>query len=132
MHLNISTRTRQFRSELSQIWLFEIGSTGCYSSYGKTEFWLGPHSYQSFHLMHQIFPKAKMRSRFMILCQPPLNGITFIFPPPLIYKPSPSFIPKDIKTPSLLLSWVLGSWVVLSYLGLPETQDIEWDLFFPS
>ena len=27
-----------------------------------------PHSHQSPHLMHQIFPNAKMRSRFMILC----------------------------------------------------------------
>ena len=44
---------------------------------------LTPHSHQSFHLMHQISPKAKMRSRFMILCQPSLNGILFIFPPPL-------------------------------------------------
>ena len=36
-----------------------------------------PH--QSLHLMHQIFPKAKMRSKFMILCQPSLNGLPFIF-----------------------------------------------------
>ena len=40
---------------------------------------LAPHSHQSFHLMHQISPKAKMRSRFMILCQPSLNGLPFIF-----------------------------------------------------
>ena len=53
---------------------------------------LAPHSHQSFHLMHQISPKAKMRSRFMILCQPSLNGLPFIFSPPLLYKPpSPSF-----------------------------------------
>ena len=56
---------------------------------------LAPHTHQSFHLMHQISPKAKMRSRFMILCQPSLNGLPFIFSPPLH------------KTPSLLLSWVL-------------------------
>ena len=68
--------------------------------------WLAPHSHQSFHLMHQISPKAKMRSRFMIICQPSLNGIPFIFPLPLLYKPSPSFIPKHTKTPlsSLFLS----------------------------
>ena len=66
-----------------------------------------PHSHQSFHLMHQISPKAKMRSRFMILCQPSLNGIPFIFPPPLLYISPLSFIPKHTKTPSFLLSWVL-------------------------
>ena len=92
---------------------------------------LAPHSYQSFHLMHKISPKAKMRSRFMILCQPSLNGLPFIFPPPLLYIPPLSFIPGH-KTPHLLLSWVLGSWVVLSYLDLPETQGIEWDSLFPS
>ena len=68
---------------------------------------LAPHSHQSFHLMHQISPKAKMRSRFMILCQPSLNDLLFIFPPPLLYILSLSFIPKHTKTPSLLLSWVL-------------------------
>ena len=44
---------------------------------------LASHSHQSFHLMHQISLKAKMRSRFTILCQPSLNGLPFIFPPPL-------------------------------------------------
>ena len=68
---------------------------------------LAPHSHQSFHLMHQISPKAKMRSRFMILCLPSLNGLPFIFPPPLLYKLSHSFIPKHTKIPSLLLSWIL-------------------------
>ena len=63
---------------------------------------LVPHSHQSFHLMHQISPKAKMRSRFMILCQPSLNGLPFIFSPSLLYKPpSPSFQSTQ-KTPSLL------------------------------
>ena len=88
---------------------------------------LAPHSHQSFHLMHQIFPKAKMRSRFMILCQPSLNGIPFIFPPPLLYIPPSHSFQGTQKTYYLLLSWVLGSWVVLSYIGLPETQGIEWD-----
>ena len=69
---------------------------------------LAPHSHQSFHLMHKISPKAKIRSRFMILCQPSLNGLPFIFPPPLLYIPPFSFIPKHTKTLSLLLSWVLG------------------------
>ena len=54
-----------------------------------------------------ISPKGKMRSRFMILSQPSLNGIPFIFSPPLLYKPPLSFIQKHTKTPSLLLSWVL-------------------------
>ena len=64
------------------------------------------HSHQSPHLMHQISPKAKMRSRFMIPYQPSLNGLPFIFPPPLLYKPpSPSFQSTQ-KTPlsSVLLS----------------------------
>ena len=67
---------------------------------------LAPHSHQSPHLMHQISPKAKMRSRFMILCQPSLNDILFIFSPPLLYKPLLSFISKHTKNPisSLLLS----------------------------
>ena len=69
---------------------------------------LAPNSHQYSHLMHQISPKAKMRSRFMILCQPSLNGFPFIFPPPLLYIP-PSHSFQDTKTPSLLLSWVLGS-----------------------
>ena len=68
---------------------------------------LASHSHKSFHLMHKISPKAKMRSRFMILCQPSLNGLPFIFPPPLLYIPPLSFIREDTKTLSLLLSWVL-------------------------
>ena len=60
---------------------------------------LAPHSHKSFHLMHQISPKVKMRSRFMILCQPSLNGLPFIFSPPLLYKPPLSFIPTHKKTP---------------------------------
>ena len=60
---------------------------------------LAPHSHQSFHLMHQIFPNAKMRSRFMILCQPSLNGLPFIFPPQLLYIPPLSFIPETHKNP---------------------------------
>ena len=59
----------------------------------KNQTLLAPHSHQSFHLMHQISPKAKMRSKFMILCQPSLNGLPFIFSPPLLYKPPLSFIP---------------------------------------
>ena len=63
--------------------------------------------HQSPHLVHQISPKAKMRSTFMILCQPSLNGLPFIFPPPLLYKLPISFIPRHKKSPSLLFSWVL-------------------------
>ena len=67
---------------------------------------LAPHSHQSFHLMYQISPRAKMRSRFMILCQPSLNGLPFIFPSPLLYIPPLSFILEDTKDlfSSLLLS----------------------------
>ena len=70
---------------------------------------LALHYHQSPNLMHQISPKAKMRSRFMILCQFSLNGLPFIFPPPLLYKSPISFIPKHTKkkNPSLLFSWVL-------------------------
>ena len=81
--------------------------TGCYNSYGKTKFWLAPHSHQSFHLMHQIFPKTKMRSKFMIFCQPSLNGLPFIFPPPLLYKLSLSFISRHTK--NLISSPLLSS-----------------------
>ena len=63
-------------------------------------------SHQSPHLMHQIFPKTKMRSRFMILCQPSLNGFSFIFPPPLLYKPLISFISRHTKPPLLSSSEV--------------------------
>ena len=74
----------------------------------KNRIWLTPYSHQSFHLMHQISPKTKMRTKFMILYQPSLNDLPFIFSPPLQYKPPISFIPKGIqKTPYLLLSWVL-------------------------
>ena len=69
---------------------------------------LALHSYQSPHLMHQISQKVKMRSRFIILCQPSLNGLPFIFSPPLLYKPpSPSFqstLKKKTPLSSLLLS----------------------------
>ena len=64
-----------------------------------------PHSHQSSHLMHQISSKAKMRSRFMILCQPSLNGLPFIFPPPLLYiLPSHSFQDKNLLSSPLLSS----------------------------
>ena len=58
---------------------------------------LAPHSYQSSYLMHQISPKAKMRSRFMILYQPSLNNLPFIFLPLLLYIPPLSFIPRHKK-----------------------------------
>ena len=60
---------------------------------------LALHSHQSPHLMHQISRNAKMRSRFIILCQPSLNGIPFIFLPPLLYIPPLSFIPRHKKSP---------------------------------
>ena len=88
---------------------FEVGSTSYYRSYGKTEFGLAAHSHQSLHLIHRIFPKAKIRSRFMILFQPSLNDISFIFPPPLLYKPFLSFIPGYTqKKPPLFSSLLLS------------------------
>ena len=68
---------------------------------------LTPHSYQSPHLIQQISPKAKMRSRFMIFCQPSLNGLPFIFPSPLLYIPLISFIPRHTK--KLIFSPLLSS-----------------------
>ena len=68
--------------------------------------WLTPHSHQSFHLMHQIFPKAKMRSRFIILCQPLLMAFhSYFLHHYYINSQSPSFQSRQ-KTPisSLLLS----------------------------
>ena len=94
---------------------------------------LAPHSHQSSHLMHQISPKAKMRSRFMILCQPSLNGLPFIFPSPLLYIPPLSFISRHIKNlisspllssrklSSLVISWSFWDsryWVRLTLLLL--------------
>ena len=64
---------------------------------------LAPHSHQSSHLMHQISPKAKMRSRFMILYQHSLNGLPFIFPPPLLYIP-PCHSFQDTQKPPLFSS----------------------------
>ena len=61
--------------------------------------WLASHSHQSFHLMHQISPKAKMRTRFMIICQPSLNGLPFLFSPPLLYKPPPLLHSRAHKNP---------------------------------
>ena len=98
---------------------------------------LAPHSHQ-FHLMHKISPKAKMRSRFMILCQPSLNDLPFIFPPPLLYIPPLSFIPKTHKNPisSPLLSYseVEQSCHILVFLRLKvlsETHSSSPNSFFP-
>ena len=83
---------------------------------------LAPHSHQSFHLMHQISPKAKMKSRFMILCQPSLNGLSFIFPPLLLYIPPLSFIlqtyKNPISSPLLSSSEVESSCHILVFLRL--------------
>ena len=69
---------------------------------------LAPHSHQSFHLMHPISPNTKMRSKFMILCQPSLNGIPFIFSPPLLYN---QHTKNPISSP-LLSSRKLSSLVI--------------------
>ena len=70
----------------------------------KNQTLFAPHSHQSSHLIHQISPNAKMRSRFMILCQLSLNGLPFIFSPPLLYKLLISFIQKTHKKPPLFSS----------------------------
>ena len=84
-----------------QSWLYKL-----LQQLRENRTWLAPHSHQSFYLLYQISPKAKTRTRFMILCQPLLNGIPFIFSLPLLYNPL-SFFPKHTKTSSLFLSWVL-------------------------
>ena len=90
---------------------------------------LAPHSHQSPHLMHQISPKAKMRSSFMILCQPSLNGLPFIFPPPLLYKPLISFISKykkkkkPLSFPLLSSSKVEQSCHILVFLRLKVLSE---------
>ena len=100
---NLTTRPRQFRSELRQIWFFKVSSMGCDSSYGKTEFWLAPHSHQSLNLMHPIYPKVKIRSKFMILCLLSLIDLPFIFSSLLLYKPpSPQF--QSTQKPPLFSS----------------------------
>ena len=72
---------------------------------GENQTLFAPHSHQSSHLMYQISSKAKMRSRFMILCQPSLNGLPFIFPSPLLYiLPSHSFQDKNLLCSPLLSS----------------------------
>ena len=98
---------------------------------------LAPHSYQSFHLMHKISPKAKMRSRFMILCQPSLNDLPFIFPPPLLYISPLSFIPGHKKPPifsSLEFQEVEQSCYILVFLRLKvlsETHSSPPNSSFP-
>ena len=98
---------------------------------------LAPHSHQSSHLMHQISPNAKMRSRFMNFCQPSLNGLSFIFSPPLLYKPSFSFISRHknlISSPLLSSSEVEQSCHILVFLRLKvlsETHSSSPNSSFP-
>ena len=103
----------------------------------ENQIWLAPHSHQSFHLMNQISPKAKMRSKFMILCQPSLNSLPFIFSPPLLYKPPLSFIPRDknlLSSPLLSSSEVEQSCHILVFLRLKvlsETHSSSPNFSFP-
>ena len=98
---------------------------------------LAPNSHQSPHLMHQISPNAKIRSRFMILCQPSLNGFLFIFPPPLLYIPPFSFIPghkNPLSSPLLSSSEVEQSCHILAFLKLKvlsETHSSSSNFSFP-
>ena len=98
---------------------------------------LAPYSHQSSHLMHQISPKAKMKSRFMILCQPSLNGLPFIFSPPLLYKP-PLLHSRGhknpISSPLLSSSEVESSCHILVFLRLKvlnETHTSSPNSYFP-
>ena len=100
--------------------------------------WLTPHSHQSFHLMHQISPKAKMRFRFMIFCHLSLNGFPFIFSPSLLYKPpSPSFQSTQktpLSSPFLSSSEVEQSCHILVFLRLKilgETYSSSPNSSFP-
>ena len=87
--------------------------------------------------MHQIPPKAKMRSRFMILCQPSLNGLPFIFSPPLLYKPpSPSF--QSTQKPHLFsplefqeVKQFCHILIFLKLKVLSETHSSSPNSFFP-
>ena len=103
----------------------------------KNQTWLAPYSHQSFHLMHQISSKAKMRTRFIILFQPSLNGLPFIFSPPLLYKPPISFIPRHknpISSPLLSSSEVEQSCHILVFLRLKvlsETHSFSPNPSFP-
>ena len=87
--------------------------------------------------MHQISSKAKMRSRFTILCQPSLNGLPFIFPPPLLYKPPLSFSPRRQKPPlfsSLEFQEIEYSCHILVFLRLKvlsETHSSSPNSSFP-
>ena len=91
---------------------------------------LAPHSHQYFHLMHQIFPKAKMRSRFMILCQPLLNSLPFIFPSPLLYiPPSHSFQSTQkplLSSPPLSSNEVEQSCHILVFLRLKVLSETHF------
>ena len=101
-HKNETIPIKIVSNMIIRIWLYRL-----LQQLRENRTWLAPHSHQNFHLMHQISPKAKMRSRFMILCQLSLNGLPFIFPSPLLYKPSPSFIPRQKK--NLISSPLLSS-----------------------
>ena len=95
----------------------------------ENQTWLAPHFHQSFHLMHQISPKAKMRSKFMILCQPLLNSLPYIFPSSLLYKPSLSFILRrknPISSPLLSSSEIEQSCHILVFLRLKVLCEIYY------
>ena len=79
--------------------------------------------------MHQIFPKAKMRSRFIILYQPSLNDLPFIFPPPLYINHSPpSFqdTKNPLSSPFLSSSEVEQSCHILVFLRLKVLSEIYY------
>ena len=109
---NLSIRMRQFRSELSKIWFFQLSSANCYKNYRKNRILLTHYSHKFLHLMHQFSPKSEIGFRFMIHFDHLSILIKwhsiYIFFTTTIQTPSPlSFIPKHTKSSYLLLSWVL-------------------------
>ena len=106
-HKNETIPNRIDSDMIFRIWFYRL-----LQQLQENRTFLAPHSHLSPHLMQQISPKTEMRSRFIILCQPSLNDLPFIFLLPLLYKPFLSFISKTQKTPSVLmkLSSLVISW----------------------
>ena len=98
-HKNETIPIRIEANMIFQSWLYKL-----LQQLRENRTLLALHSHQSPHLMHQISPKAKIRSKFMISCQPSLNDIPFIFPSPLLYKLPLSFILEHTKSPPLFFS----------------------------
>ena len=93
-HKNKAIPIRIESDMIFQSWLYML-----LQQLRKNRTLLALHSHYSSHLMHQISPNVKMRSKFMILCQPSLNGLPFIFSPSLLYIPSSHSFQDTQKLP---------------------------------